>query len=442
MKKIIPFLIGLSLCVHGNAQIISTVAGNGLSGSGGDGGPATAASFLHPSKVVVDAVGNMYISDNMGSVVRKVNTSGEISTFAGTGVFGTSVLSGPATAVPLAKPAGMAFDAAGNLFIADQSMVRKVSTSGYLTTVAGSYSISAITGDGYPATNTAFGTITDVAVDAGGNIYICGNTDMKVRKVNTSGIVSTVAGNGYAGSLGDGGPATDARLNYPRSIALDASGNLLILERMGNYLRKVNTSGVISTIGGTGIYGWTGDGIPATNANFNYPTGLAVDATGNIYIADQQNNRVRMINSSGIITTVAGQGSCGYSGDGGPAVNAFIQKPENIFLDHLGNLYIAAFENYSVRKVTYNHSTETTELKNNVSYTVYPNPVKSTFTISGITPTDKVLVYNVLGEPVNELISCSGNSAEYQTDKLPTGVYIVHIVSSDGKISEQKFIKE
>jgi sugar lactone lactonase YvrE len=331
---------------------ITTVAGNGTPGFSGDGGPATNAGLPEPYGVAVDAAGNLYIVDINNHRVRKVSVSGTITTVAGNGTPGFSGDGGPATNARLAYPTGVAVDAAGNLYIADRlnSRVRKVSTSGTITTVAGDGS-AGFSGDGGPATNAQLAGPYGVAVDAAGNLYIADFQNSRVRKVSTSGTITTVAGDGSFGFSGDGGPATNAQLAGPNGVAVDAAGNLYIADINNHRVRKVSTSGTITTVAGNGTPGFSGDGGPATNARLRPPTGVAVDAAGNLYIADIFNQRVRKVSTSGTITTVAGTGIYGFSGDGGPATNARLAYPSGVAVDAAGNLYIADQNNHRVRKV-------------------------------------------------------------------------------------------
>jgi hypothetical protein len=331
---------------------ISTVAGNGTQGFSGDGGPATDADLSSPFGVAVDAAGNLYIADFYNNRVRKVSTSGTITTVAGNGTTGFSGDGGPATNASLYNPAGVAVDAAGNLYIADTSneRVRKVSTSGTITTVAGD-GTQGFSGDGGPATNASLNQPYGVAVDAAGNLYIADTSNGRVRKVSTSGTITTIAGNGTSRFLGDGGPATDAGLTYPQGVAVDAAGNVYIADPFDNLVRKVSTSGTITTVAGDGTQGFSDDGGPATNASLNLPTGVAVDAAGNLYFPDPYSNRVRKVSTSGTITTVAGNGTFGFSGDGGPATNASLRYPYAVAVNAAGNLYIADQGNNRVRKV-------------------------------------------------------------------------------------------
>ncbi|NCX94789.1 MAG: hypothetical protein EBX41_00005, partial [Chitinophagia bacterium] len=341
------------------AQVISTIAGNGSHGFSGDGGAATAAGLSNPFGVAVDASGNVYIADRDDHCIRKVNTSGIISTIAGDG-YGSggsgrySGDGGAATAASLNEPVCVAVDASGNVYIADthNNRIRKVNTSGIISTIAGNGSSYGYSGDGGAATAASLYYPYGVAVDASGNVYISYN-DNRIRKVNTSGIISTIAGNGSNGYSGDGGAATAASLRSPNGVAVDASGNVYFADYYNYRIRKVNTSGVISTIAGNGSNGYSGDGGAATAASLYNPQGVAVDASGNVYIADAHNHRIRKVNTSGVITTIAGNGSYGYSGDGGAATAASLADPIGVAVDVSGNLYIADITNVCIRKVTF-----------------------------------------------------------------------------------------
>ncbi len=335
--------------------MITTVAGNraqDYSGNGGDGGPATSAELCSPAGIAVDAAGNLYIADAGISRIRKVNASGIITTVAGGGPMNSGD-GGPATSAALDNPTGVTVDASGNLYIADtlDNRVRKVSTSGIITTVAGNGTyFSMYTGEGGPATKATIHP-EGVAVDRSGNLYIAETPDNRICKVDQSGIITTVAGGGSQVYTWYSGPATNAALNYPTGIALDASGNLYIADSLNNCIRKVNTSGIMTTVAGNGSKGYSGDGgPPAIMAMLNDPTGVAVGASGNLYIADGGNYRVRKVDASDTITTVAGNGISNYAGDGGPATVAELGAPYGLAVDTLGNLYI--IDTNAIRKVT------------------------------------------------------------------------------------------
>jgi uncharacterized protein YjdB len=366
-----------------SCSIITTIAGNGTLGFSGDGGAATTAQMNFPGSICRDAIGNIYISDGNNSRIRKVDTSGIVTTIAGTGTAGFSGDGGPATAAQLNLPAGINIDNTGNLYIADRvnQRVRKVSTSGIISTIAGN-GTSGFSGDGGPATAAQLNNEWSIAVDGAGNVFVTGNGNHRIRKISATGIISTFAGNGSVGSSGDGGMATAAQLNSPNIRTIDASGNLYITEAGGNRLRRINGAGIINTIAGNGTVGFSGDGGPATAAQLNFPNGGgAVDALGNVYFADQQNNRVRKVDLSGIITTVVGSGTAGYSGDGAAATSALLNYPIDLITDALGDLYIVDHNNHAVRKVTQVSAPTITSISGPSSISV-----GSTITLTNTTP--------------------------------------------------------
>ena len=337
---------------------ITTIAGNGISGYSGDGGQAVCAELNPPNAIAVDGSGNVYIADWGNHRIRKVEAStGIISTIAGNGTGGYNGDGISATAAELNYPAGVAVDGSGNIYIADDgnNRIRKLTVStGIITTIAGN-GTSGFTGDGGDATNAELNNPQAVAVNTAGTIiYISDESNERVREVNASGIISTIAGNGTAGYSGDGGPATNAEIwgtpSFSFSVALDPSGNVYIADMGNNRIRKI-TGNTINTIAGNGTAGYSGDGIPATIAELYYPTAITFDNLGNMYIADWTNQRVRKVNTSGIINTIAGNGSSGYSGDGGPATNAKFLYPMSLGLDNSGNLFILDWLNNRIREV-------------------------------------------------------------------------------------------
>ncbi len=331
--------------------IINTVAGNAAIGHAGDNGIATSASLITPYAVTVDSSGNIYIVENGDSDIRKVTVSTNIiTTIVGTGLAGFGGDGSAATKASLNFPTGLALDSSGNIYIADSlnNRVRKV-TGSTISTIAGNGVLS-YSGDGGPGTSAQLNTPLNVAVDSSGNFYFSDTANNVVRKVSASGAISTIAGTGTAGYSGDGGSPTAAQLNRPRGIAVDTSGNIYIADSQNARVRKIS-GGSISTVAGSGTAGYGGDGGAATAAQLYVPIGVAVDAGGNLYIADFTNNRVRKV-SGGTITTVAGNGLAGYSGDGRAAVNAMLNGPTDVAVDSNGNLYIADLNNDVVREVS------------------------------------------------------------------------------------------
>jgi len=424
---------------------ITTVAGNGTCGYNSDGIAATSAELNLARGVVLDSSGNLYIADTANHVVRKVNTSGVISTFAGTvGKGGFSGDGGPATSARIGSPRALTifngslyianggngrirvvnlgtniintyagstigydgdghallssqfngtgpvtFDASGNSYIPDtyNGRLRKAS-GGIVTTFAGGY-----LGDGGKATAAALVLPEALAIDKSGNFYIADYTGNRVRKVS-AGIITTLAGSGVSGYFGDNGPATSALLNEPQGVAVDSLGNVFIADTLNNVIRKVTPAGTISTFatnpnfgyllqmatdasnnlyvadagscvvwkitpigvaavaaGAVGFCDYNGDGIPSTTAHLNQPYGVAIDSGGNLLIADWANNRVREVNTVGTIGTIAGNGFCGWTGDGGSATTAEV-CPNSVAVDKSGNIYVADFTFGRIRKIS------------------------------------------------------------------------------------------
>jgi sugar lactone lactonase YvrE len=340
-----------------NPGLINTVAGNGTPGYSGDDGAATSAQLNGPSRVAVDSSGNLFIADTGNNVIREVvRATGNIITVAGNGTAGYSGDGGSATSAQLNAPFGLAVDASGDLFIADagNNVIREViQATGIIITVAGN-GTAGYSGDGAAATSAQLNNPCGVTVDANGNVFIADTGNNVIREVvQTTGNIITVAGNGTAGYSGDGGPATSAQLNTPYDVAVDHNGNLFIADT-GNYCIRevVQSTGNIITVAGNGTAGYSGDGGAATSAQLNLPVSIAVDASGNLFIADAGNNCVReVLQTTGTIFTVAGNGTAGYSGDGGLATSAQLNGPEGVAVDASGDLFVADTGNDCIRQV-------------------------------------------------------------------------------------------
>ena len=335
----------------GTNGIITTVAGTGTNGFSGDGGSATNANLSSPQGLAVDGTGNYYIADSGNNRVRKVGTNGIIATVAGRALNDGDF----ATNATLNVVYGAACDVRGNLYIADTSnnRIRKVDTNGVITTFAGN-GFPAYSGDGGAATNASLKQPTAIVLDALGNAFIAERGNYRIRKVDTNGNITTVVGNGTYGYAGDGGLAVNANIAWVFSVAVDATGNLYLADNNFNRIRRVDTNGYITTVAGTRSFGFSGDGGAATNAKIAYPRGVTLDPAGNLYIADYFNYRIRKVDTNGNISTVAGIGSYGYSGDGGAATNASINNPTMVTADSAGNIYIADAYNQVIRKVNTN----------------------------------------------------------------------------------------
>jgi uncharacterized protein YjdB len=330
--------------------IITTFAGGGS--SLGDGGAATAALMNYPTSVFVDASDNKLVTEFLGNRVRLINPSGIISTIAGNGVGTSTGDGGLATLSTTNGPAGVCKDLSGNIYIAEQNgcRLRKINSSGIISTIAGT-GLCSTTGDGGAAVSATLNVPTGVTTDAAGNIYIAEFSGGRVRKINTSGIISTFAGSGA--TLGDGGPATAAHLSAPYGVYYDGVGSLFIADQTDYRVRQVNlATNIITTFAGSGVSGFSGDGGPATAAKFAPMGDVYADAI-NVYVADGNNVRIRLINrGTGIISSIAGNGISGFSGDGGPATAGKLSKVSGVALDAAGNIYIADNINSRIREVS------------------------------------------------------------------------------------------
>ncbi|MES2703072.1 MAG: T9SS type A sorting domain-containing protein [Bacteroidota bacterium] len=335
------------------AQVITTFGGTGVYGEIGDGGPATVARLDSVTNLATDRDGNIYLSCQAKHCVRKISKDGIITRVAGTsGSAGFSGDFGAATAAKLSANWGVATDTFGNLYITDpgNQRIRKVDAAGVITTIAG-MGTAGYFGDGGPASLAHFNVPLGIAVDNEGNIFVADAANRVVRKISNTGLISTYAGNHTYGFSGDGGPATYAQLSNIFGLALDNTGNLYICDATNERVRKVSPAGIITTVAGNGSTGSGGDGGPATAAELNRPIGVSVNANGDILIADSRNNRIRKVNSAGIISTVAGTGGAGYSGDGIAATSALLNHPLSVISDTEQNVYIADMRNFRVRKI-------------------------------------------------------------------------------------------
>ncbi|WP_078897107.1 NHL repeat-containing protein [Streptomyces rimosus] len=333
--------------------VIATVAGTGAAGYLSDGGPAPLTKLHLPLGLAVDKQGNLYIADRYNHRVRKVTPDGIITTIAGNGQAGYVSDGGPAIATKLNEPIDVDVDDAGNVYIADGAnhRVRKVTPAGTITTVAGTGEGGYVS-DGGPAIATKINYPHGIAVDREENLYFSEWSNHRVRKVTPTGTITTIAGNGQAGYVSDGGPATSTKLYHPSGLTVDSEGNLYIADFLNHRVRKVTPVGIITTVAGNGTPGYISDGGPATATSISHAHGLALDAAGNLYIGDSGNHRVRRVSASGTITTVAGNGIAGYIDDGGPAAATRLYNPVGVALDAAGNLYIGDYGNHRVRGVT------------------------------------------------------------------------------------------
>ncbi len=338
------------------ASTIGTLAGTGAAAFSGDGGPAVAAALNQPrGQIATGPDGSLYVADTFNNRIRRIAPDGRISTVAGNGSGGYSGDGGRATNAALHWPHDVAVDGAGNLWIADSanSRIRRVTTDGIIRTVVGT-GVGGYNGDGIVATSARI-NLPKALVVTGTSLWFSDGDNHRIRRVDLgTRIIRTVAGTGVGGYSGDGGPATQARIQAPRGIALDSSGVLYIADSLNDRIRRVGTNGVIATIAGTGQAGFSGDGGSATRARLNVPRGLTV-AGGVLYIADSDNARIRRVPlASGVITTLAGDGVRRFAGDGGPAAKASLHSPRGVSFDRQGRLLIADTLNDRIRVVATN----------------------------------------------------------------------------------------
>jgi hypothetical protein len=437
--KTLCLIILLSVSSTAYAQRISTFAGTGtVGGYSGDSGPASSAKLSLVQGVVIDVHGNMYISvDGAYPNIRKVDTTGIITTIAGNPSIaaGYSGDGGPGTAAKLDDPKGITLDKKGNVYFFDgnNKRVRKVDTAGIITTYAGNGAATP-SGDGGPATAAGIGAGTGLCIDTAGNIYIgAGNF---IRKVDTAGIITTIAGTGVGGYSGDGGMADTAQIGTTNGqIAFDKYGNLYIAS---NRIRKINTSGIITTIAGNGTTMHSGDGGPATAAGMN-SVGVFPDSNGNVYISSNDPAHcIRKMNPAGIITTIAGNGiNSGFSGDGGPGTAAKMFRPRILYMGKNNCLYIAEYGNYCVRRLDLNDSVFVSVpgvAQNEDAVKVYPNPagdgVLHVRISSAADEEVQVALIDVTGKTIHQLTTTTNKETTIPLH-VPPGLYVLHISKAD-----------
>jgi Bacterial Ig-like domain (group 3)/NHL repeat len=350
-------LFALTASLHGQGiltvtpgRTVATTAGTGAAGYAGDTGSATVATLADPAGVAYDAAGNLYLADASNDVIREISTAGIITTLAGTGMQGYSGDGAAATSAQLDTPTGVAVDSSGNVFIADSHnhRIREIS-GGIIITFAGT-GTPGFSGDSAAATAAELSLPSGVSVDSRGNVYIADTNNHRIREI-TNGTITTIAGDGEELYAGDNAPAKAAALDSPTSVAVDAIGNVYIADRLNQRIREVS-NGIITTLAGTSNAGFSGDGASATNAVLAKPSGVSVDAAGNVYIADTDNQRIREVGGGGTIATMEGSGSQGYSGDAGLSTAAILNSPRSVVADAYGNLSIGDKLNQRIRSGT------------------------------------------------------------------------------------------
>ena len=451
MKKILAAFLCL-IATDGMAQIITTVAGQtNNAGYSGDSGPALQATLNGPSYIAFDRKGNMYFAEKENHCVRRVAPNGTITTLAGTGIAGFSGDDGPASAAQLRWPVGVAVDSLGNVFIGDGEnyRIRKVDTSGIITTAYGT-GIYGFGGDSGPADLATFGYINGLAFDSKWNLIICDfGPHARVRVVDQQGIINTLAGSNGYGFSGDGGPATAAKLFGPLLCTVDGDDNVYITDA-GNYrIRKVTrTTGIITTIAGTGAWGYSGDGGPATQARFNFPRGIACDKSGNIFVGDL-GGLIRKIDTFGIITRYCGDSSLFvHSGDGGPALQARLNGCAGLAFDSSGNLYLAEFYGHTIRRISAPVASVSAAPKRGVArLSVYPNPTRELLNLawqqSSGADNLSLRIVDFTGRIVGvQALPPTATSTTVNLYSLPPGVYSVILIGDGYVLDAESVVKQ
>jgi len=445
MKVFSIIVLPLLLFQFGISQTITTIAGTGIGGYSGDGGPAISAQIQNPGQLVVKPNGEIIIADEDNYRIRLINNLGIINTIAGTGSVGFSGDGGLATSANLERPWAITLDAIGNIYFGDtyNYRIRKINTSGTITTVAGNGGIG-FSGDGGPATSAQFNLPIGLVSDSVGNLYISDWLNRRVRKVSSSGTITTIAGSGVNGYSGDGGLATTAVCSSPDGITIDNSGNIFFCDYFNHVIRKINTSGIISTYAGNGTQGYSGDGGLATSAQLKYPSDVDIDGSGNLFISEIGNNTIRKVNSAGIISTIVGTGFSGFSGDGGLATLAQISGPTGVAVDSFGNIFITDQGNQRIRKVTTSTLKVPEQNFENAFFEIFPNPSNDLININLTNFSAQSISVKILDikgcELFNKNISLLQNKATIPIQDFDSGIYNLFIIYPNGMKANKRFI--
>lgn len=435
--------------LDGFAQdVIISVAGKTTEGYTGDSGRAVNCLLHWPESVALDKIGNLYIADADNNVIRKISAAnGMITTVvgsgfeAGTGTGGYSGDGGAATAAKLFYPSGVAFDTSGNMYIADcyNHRVRMVNTSGVISTFAGNGS-RGYTGDGAAAGSAQLDSPARVATDRFGNVYIADQGNNAIRQVNSALVINTFAGTGTAGFAGDGGAANAALLSSPRDMAADTAGVVYIADYANSRIRKVDLTGTISTYAGILYPGYSGDGGAATAANIFEPSGIVADDSGNIFFSDFANQRIRAVSAAGIITSLAGNGSPGYSGDGGVAPAAEIYFPQGLAVDRNHGIFFADKANNRIRYLS--KTLAVPQVSPEVQdVTIWPDPSSGAFEVLAHSVADQdvwLSLANITGQTVARFHGRTNTPISVDV-QIPAGVYFAEIRTGYGVVN-RKFV--
>jgi hypothetical protein len=439
-KLLFPLLTAAAIAGH--AQTITIVAGNGNPTSSGDGGLATAAAVDYTTGMDADSAGNLYLSDQYKYHVRKIGLNDTITKIAGT-TYGYSGDGGPATSAQMGNVSDVAVDRHGNVYVADgtNARIRKISTAGIISTYAGNGTFDTL-GNGGPTTSAGFVLINKIAIDDSGNLFIADNN--WIRKVNTAGVITKVAGKATAGYSGDGGLAVNASFGQLQDLTVDHKGNVYVIDSFYR-IRKIGTDGIIHTICGGTTVGYSGDGGPATAATLGDVTGIKADHYNNLYLSIGNGARIRRIDTNGIINSYLGNGLCNYPANGAQLDTAGVCVPSLITVDGHNNIYYYS-DDYKIRKISAAHSTSASGVAimspgNRIS--IYPNPATDVVNITNLEIGDYIHVTDMMGRNIPAgMIASQQGSNQMDMTNLATGIYLVHVINNKGMVKDRiKVIK-
>lgn len=426
MKNILLLAAIALFSITNQAQTVSTFAGTGT--AGGTDGAATVAEFSQPFTLTFDSSGNLYVAENSGNKLRKITSAGVVSTLAGTGAAGST--DGVGTVATFDRIRGVVVSAVGDIYVSDNQnhKIRKITTAGVVSTFAGTGVAGSANG---AATVATFYYPEGLVIDASGNLYVADKGNGKIRKITSAGVVSNFAGSGAYSSLD--GAANVASFSNPSGLAIDGSGNIYVAEHGGNKIRKITSAGLVSTLAGTGTAG-SSDG-PGSAATFDSPNGVAVDASGNVFVADFSSYVIRKITSAGVVSTIAGTAYVGGSTEGAGTVATFF-LPAGVTVDASGDtLYIADFNNQKIRKIT-GVALSTNSFESTTSAVAYPNPSHDIFTINAEQNTT-IAIYDIIGKQILSQKNGSGQ-IDINLSHCASGIYLARITNEN---SDNKIIK-
>ncbi len=423
-------------------QVIVTVAGTGMGGYSGDGGPATNARMKQPVSLAFDKEGNFYFSDDGVSRIRKVSSSGTITTVAGDGSSGFCCDGFPATLAQIDAGGGIAVDKWNNIYYADggNHRVRKITPDGIIRTIAGT-GVAGYNGDGMPATDAQLNVPEGIAVDDTGNVYIGDRLNYRIRKINTSGIITTLAGTGIASFTPDGARADTSAINGVSCLIVDNLGNVFLPDSYR--IRKIGSgTGILTTVAGNGISGYSGDGGPATLVSIS-TIKFTVDSVGNLYLSDGAPERIRKVSTAGIITTVAGTGGAGLENDGAPVLLARLHTPCGIAFSPAGELHFADKSSARIRKITPTWDAASDMRVSESELELFPNPALGNVmvVVKGVVAEVPVIITDAKGSVVSEQQVRGNTRTRIDLSNCPAGIYTVRAITAEKTITKELLIK-